>query len=313
MDFLKHIDFDHDDGVYLPMINDFLRNQFYDRVLSKYVAGQICTDIGFGTGLLTVLALKHGAQKIRAFESDVYRYQLGLEIINRLHINNRVDLINERYDHTVTPTSITFTETVNTNLWGESLYRSLPLTKDQIFLPGEYFLEIWAVEISNNFAQGLLRTEKRNAHWNVYADVFSPGIDLDQEFINLISEISNKKALITTDLTTGINKFDLHIESDWGYHTYLKAVQTGSVVAGYSVSKYDPDIREIILTVPTHAWSNSNVLIVPRVGMRQGTDCLYLDTGNWGPCDSPIILVKPAGDLSITHNLRNGSIDYNLL
>jgi predicted RNA methylase len=112
MDFLKRIDWNNHDGVNLGMINDFVRNQFYDRVISRYVQDQDCTDIGFGTGLLSMLALKHGARHIRAFESDTDRYQLGCEIIKQLGLHNRIELLNEQYDHYYQPTPITFTETV---------------------------------------------------------------------------------------------------------------------------------------------------------------------------------------------------------
>ena len=45
MDFLDRIDWYNHDGVNLGMINDFVRNQFYDRVLSIYVRDQVCVDI----------------------------------------------------------------------------------------------------------------------------------------------------------------------------------------------------------------------------------------------------------------------------
>ena len=113
MDFLNRIDWHNHDGVNLGMINDFMRNQFYDRILSRYVKDQDCTDIGFGTGLLSMLALKHGARHVRAFESDRDRYQLGCKIIEQLNLTDWIELINERYDHSYQPTPVTFTETVN--------------------------------------------------------------------------------------------------------------------------------------------------------------------------------------------------------
>ena len=41
-------------------------------------------EIGFGTGFLSMLALKHGARSIVAYESDINRYQLGCEVIKIL-------------------------------------------------------------------------------------------------------------------------------------------------------------------------------------------------------------------------------------
>jgi predicted RNA methylase len=60
MDFLDRVDFENHDGVYLSMLNDVARNHFYDQILTE-VRNQHCVEIGFGTGLLSMLALKHGA------------------------------------------------------------------------------------------------------------------------------------------------------------------------------------------------------------------------------------------------------------
>jgi predicted RNA methylase len=57
MDFLDRVDFENHDGVYLSMLNDVARNQFYDQVLTQ-VRDHDCVEIGFGTGLLSMLALK---------------------------------------------------------------------------------------------------------------------------------------------------------------------------------------------------------------------------------------------------------------
>ena len=105
MEFLKRIDWHNHDGVNLGMINDFMRNQFYDRILSRYVRDQQCTDIGFGTGLLSMLALKHGAKHIRAFESDPDRFQLGCEIISRLGLHDQIDRKSTRLNSSHIPLS----------------------------------------------------------------------------------------------------------------------------------------------------------------------------------------------------------------
>jgi len=181
MNFLSKIDWYYHDGVNLPMINDFVRNQFYDRVLSRYVRGQRCTDVGFGTGLLSMLALKHGAQHIRAFENNPERFQLGKELIKRLGLQTQIDLINEQYDNNYSPTPITFTETVNGNLWWEGLWHSLPRDEKSILLPGDYSLEIWAVEVPEVFAKGIQSPEETNR-------VFNPGVDVAPEFVRTINE-----------------------------------------------------------------------------------------------------------------------------
>jgi hypothetical protein len=305
MDFLNRIDWYNHDGVNLGMINDFVRNQFYDRILARYVADQHCTDIGFGTGLLTMLALKHGAKHVQAFESDLDRYQLGCEIIKQLDLNDRVDLINERYDHDYQPRPITFTETVNGNLWWEGLWNSLPRNNETVFLPGSYFLELWAVEIPESFARGLCRPGQSQ-------NCFNPGVEVKQAFVSVVNSLAGKTSPVDLPLTSGIVNFERQQETDWGWVPYLRAVQAGSVVASYSAKYWDENTESFVLDIPTDHWKNSTVLIVPRMGMQQDADKLYLDTGHWGPGEDPILLVKPQASLVVAHHVRDGTITYSL-
>jgi hypothetical protein len=310
MSFLSRIDWFNHDGVNLGMINDFMRNQFYDRVLSRYVAGQRCTDIGFGTGLLSMLALKHGAEHVRAFESDADRYLLGCEIVQRLGLGNKIDLINERYDNVYTTTPITFTETVNGNLWWEGLWNSLPSDEKSVFLPGEYFLEIWALAVPTAFAQGIGIEEQTNR-------VFAPGVDVDPQFVATVNELICETAdciyqpMNLADLSSGIVQFDRQVGTVWNWVPYMRAVQAGKMVASY-VAQYHDDRDHFELNIPTGLWRNSTVLIVPRMGMQQDTDRLYLDTGHWGPGENPVLLVNPQGYLRVNHNVRNGLITYSM-
>ena len=310
-EFLSRIDWHNHDGINLSMINDFMRNQFYDRVLSRYVSDQRCTDIGFGTGLLSLLALKHGAEHVRAFESDHDRYQLGCEIIKRLKLQNQIELINERYDHNYPTSAITFTETVNGNLWWEGLWNSLPRTPGHIFLPGKYFLEIWAVTVPESFACGIQQSEETDR-------VFNPGVDISHEFVQTVNELVCETAdcefvpTASIELGQGIVHFDREISTIWGWVPYMRAVQAGQAVASYTATTWQPDFEKFTLKVPTRQWRDSTVLIVPRMGMAQDQDRLYLDTGHWGPGENPVLLVRPAQDLIVTHNVRNGIIKYSL-
>ena len=307
MEFLKQIDFQYHDGVNLPMINDFMRNQFYDRILSRYVANQRCTDIGFGTGLLSVLALKHGAEHVQAFESDQNRYLLGCEIISRLKLQDRIELIHDRYSVTThTPTAITFTETVNGNLWWEGLWNSLPHNNETVFLPGSYFLELWAIEVPESFARGLCRIGQTQKY-------FAPGVDVDPKFVAVVDALAGRNSAPEFPaLLQGIVQFDRQQETDWGWVPYLRAVQPGSVVASYSAKHWNENKESFVLDVPTNYWKNSTVLIVPRMGMQQDNDKLYLDTGHWGPGEDPILLVKPQANLVVTHHVRDGTLTYSL-
>jgi hypothetical protein len=305
MEFLKNIDWQNHDGVNFGMINDFMRNQFYDRILSTEVNGSTCTDIGFGTGLLSIIALKYGATHVRAFESDYNRYLLGKEIIARLNLASRIDLINEMYDNDCSPTEVTFTETVNGNLWWEGLWCSLPKGNETKFLPGEYFLEIWAVEVPDIFASAI--TVPSGSF-----EYFNPGIDIDDSFISTVNELAGLNKTILPTLDVGIVKFTRQQDTIWGWIPYARAVQAGTVVASYSISKFDPSTNSKTITIDATTWKNKNMLLVPRVGMQHAQHRLYLDTGHWGPCEDPVLAIKTGGKIQVKHNLRPGQISYNL-
>jgi hypothetical protein len=305
MEFLKNIDWQNHNGVNLPMINDFVRNQFYDRILSRYVPGQDCVDIGFGTGLLSMIALKHGARHITAYESDTDRYLLGQTIINELGLNDQIELINEHFDRNYHQKSVTFSEIVDGNLWWEGLWYSLPTDPKQIFLPGEYFLEIWATVVPKKFAQGLCRQGQSQS-------CFNPGIDIDSQFVDLINQLQNIVVGPELPLPAGIVCFERQQDTDWGWVPYQRAVHSGKIVAKYSAQHFIAGLTQFELEVDTSAWQDQCVLIVPRVGMKQDNDVLYLDVGHWGPAVDPILLVCPNQNLVIKHNVINGQITYSL-
>ena len=93
--FIQRLDWHRTVGLQLGMINSQEppgRNQFYDRMLGKHVRHRRCIDIGFGTGLLTMLAIKHGAEHVEAWEKDRDVFELGLRLIHNLHLDHRISL-----------------------------------------------------------------------------------------------------------------------------------------------------------------------------------------------------------------------------
>jgi predicted RNA methylase len=91
------IDWQNDDGVNLPMICDFMRNQFYEDIIANNVQGKTVLDVGFGTGLLSIIALKHGAKQVIAYERNKARYELGLDIIERCNLQDKIKLLNKKF------------------------------------------------------------------------------------------------------------------------------------------------------------------------------------------------------------------------
>jgi len=300
MDFLNRVDFENHDGVYLSMLNDVARNQFYDQILTE-VRDQHCVEIGFGTGLLSMLALKHGARSIVAYESDPDRYQLGCKVINILKLQDRITLINQRYDHTCDhDQTVVFTETVDDNIWGEGLYNSLPRQLGRQFLPGQYFLEIYAVPISADIASNLIQAHEKN--------YFSPGVDVDPWFVSyinlLLSKKYNKPIKSKVGLPEGVTKL-IHLSTYLGWAT--NNTYADRYVFDANAPFVDQPIRQLQVDTATQP-----VLIVPRAGMQHGSDRLYLDTGHWKLPTNPAVINSPNSRVIVEHDLRTGKITYKI-
>jgi hypothetical protein len=282
------------------MLNDVSRNQFYDQILTE-VQDKNCVEIGFGTGLLSMLALKHGARSIVAYESDPDRYRLGCEVIKVLKLQDRVTLINQRYDHTCEHDhSVVFTETVDDNIWGEGLYNSLPRQPGKRFLPGEYFLEIYAAPISTDIASSLIQAHEQHQ--------FSPGVDVDPRFVSYINLLLSKRYKKPIKSRVGLPVGATELTSiptyvDWATNnTYA-----GRYVVDANGAFVDNPVKE--LQVETF---NQPVLIVPRAGMQHGSNRLYLDTGHWKLPANPAVINAPNSRVIVEHDLRTGKISYNI-
>ena len=313
------IDWHNHDGVNLSMINDFTRNLFYDRIIRDNVQGQPVLDIGFGTGLLSMLALKYGATSVVAYESDDNRYALGKDIIQQLGLGHQIQLINQRFDWRLYenyPDYVVVTETVNGNLWQEGLLNSLPRKPGCRFLPGEYFLNIYAVEIPNAFAQGLGQpaVEPRG---------FVPALDLDPEFVTTVNRYFNSEYVSVAPRTLEqLELIDPHIDTNWGWLPMSRCIDHCHLAASYTVNAHSLtvlngqiapfDFGANALQLTMNVDSRGSTLLVPRVGMRHNDQVLFLDRGHWGPTLVPAIVTNFQGSVHVTHNLHNGDISYSL-
>ena len=323
---VRPMDWANDDGINLPMINDFMRNQFYDHVLCNRVKDKNCLDIGFGTGLLSILALKHGAKSITAYESDNNRYLLGCEIIKRLELENKITLIHNRYnqnDFDKHDCNVIFTETVSGGLWGEGIWNSFPRQSGIQFLPGQYYLDIMSLEIPESFANGLINEVDDSIRY------FSPSIDIDTKFIECINNLRNGKNSPDINLCKdGITKLS-NINTIWGWMPYMRlAAYNGKSIAKYTVDAIENTITttdqmgtnkavidfaidNINMSINTEGFHNKCVMLVPRVGMKHGDANLFLDTGHWGPVDYPVLLKNIQNStITLSHHTKTGELKY---
>lgn len=301
------IDWINHDGVNLAMINDHVRNQFFDRVLMQHVRDRDCIDVGFGTGLLSMMALQHGARSITAVESDPERYRLGLDIIRECGLDDRIRLFNTRFTHDMplyTQDALIFTETVNGNLWQEGLWNSLPRYPGQVWLPGLAFMEIHGVPVPHSFAAGL------GHEVDPGTDVFDPGVDVDVGFIYAVNKYLSDKPAIHGELGPGLHCLTADQLTPWGPKPWLRSLSTQHPV----LASYDLDIEQcsmhiedvdrtewhepinfdrysIELCLDTSLSHERPVILIPRCGIAHGVERLYLDRGHWGPMQDPVIVV----------------------
>lgn len=144
----KLVDWNCDNGIAVGMIGDLNRNQFYDRVL-KEVADRRCVDIGFGTGLLSFLAIKHGAKHVTAFESNTERYRLGIRLIEKMNLQDRITLVNARFSaDKLTDQELIFQEIFDQEFWADGL-AYCAVDHDLPILPSKYMCEFYLAVIDD--------------------------------------------------------------------------------------------------------------------------------------------------------------------
>lgn len=117
------------EGYYPGMIYDIPRNLFYQDCLRE-CKDKICADVGFGTGLLTLIALHHGAKHVYAYENEPTTFEFGKEIIETLGLSSKVTFIKGKYQPL--DEEIIFSEIVDRSIWGEGLKSVREIAKGKL-------------------------------------------------------------------------------------------------------------------------------------------------------------------------------------
>jgi len=156
----KLLDWQFDNGITIGLLADPQRNRFYDRMLSRTVKDKNCVDIGFGTGLLSFLAIKHGARHVTAFEINYERFLLGQYLIEKMELQDRITLHNLRFESGFIPDNceLIFQEIFDQEFWADGLAfcvagHTLPV------LPGRYRTEFFICEITEDQCQHFLNPD----------------------------------------------------------------------------------------------------------------------------------------------------------
>ncbi|MDG1418781.1 MAG: tetratricopeptide repeat protein [Maricaulis sp.] len=81
-------------GWHLPMLADQARNDAYERaIIAKVQPGDIVLDIGTGSGLLAMMAIRAGAAHVYACEADEILADLAREIVERNGFQNQITIL----------------------------------------------------------------------------------------------------------------------------------------------------------------------------------------------------------------------------
>lgn len=174
------MDWFKDDGIFMPMINDTGRNIFYKSAIESTVKDKVVVDIGAGTGFLSILAAKAGAKKVIAVEKDTSRFQFCKSIIDRLNLQNQIELICDDFLNLDIPADIYVSETISNQIFSENILSiaSHCQKHNGIFIPGTF--EITLEVYRNHPIFSVVETESE-------AFEFQPDIKIDPVFEDIIN------------------------------------------------------------------------------------------------------------------------------
>jgi hypothetical protein len=183
------IGWETDNGVLLRMVSDHRRNQFYDSILKDTVTGKNCIDVGFGTGLLSFLALKYNPKHITAYEVNAYRYQLGCDLIKSLKLQDKITLVHGRYYNSsmIKDHEVLFHETVSTELWDEGIYFYSDKNPDLTILPSEYVCDYYLYELADDEYNNIITHSSKSwcDLYTAYKGVDWPNVSAPGDYFSL--------------------------------------------------------------------------------------------------------------------------------
>ena len=185
------LEWDHDDGIFLPMINDTARNQFWSDTIKDVVAGKVVGDIGAGTGFLSILAIQHGAKLVYAIEQDYWRYNLICHVVQEMGLEDKIIPIHNKVQN-------------------ESL--QLPdcdvfiseMIGSKIFEGGQWYINEFAekhnkplypalIDLTMSIHEDFGPLEHKEKIRGFAEKKFEPGIDIDPQFVKVINDLMAEK------------------------------------------------------------------------------------------------------------------------
>ena len=205
------------DGSIFKMKQCHQRNQFYDRVFKDSVQGKHCVDVGFGSGLLTYLAIKHGAEHVTAYEHMPDRYEMGKYLVTKLGLSNKITLHNETFSKNLLTDSkfdLIYHEIMDSAIWGENLFESLLWCNTVPIIPSQYECEYYVQQISQEAFDRNAYWEDENLVWNQYYQICK-GSSWPED-PGHVTEFKNLPEFVQHELAAGSPKYRMLYKFDPG-------------------------------------------------------------------------------------------------
>ncbi len=219
---------------YYQMLNDKIRMDAYRKAIYKTVkVGDIVVDLGSGTGILSIWAIKAGAAKVYAIEKTE-AINLAKEIAKANGCLDKIEFINENSMQVKLPekADVLISETLGSFAIDENTLeftndaRERFLKKDAVMIPQSIDLFIAPVED--------IETYNKIDFWRQIPDInFSPAFELFSK--KIMVETIREKGLLATATKIGCIDLTRPVEKIFTARLYLQMKKTGQLhgVAGW--------------------------------------------------------------------------------
>lgn len=309
-----------DDGIAIRLITDHKRNQYYEEIIKNRVNGKNCIDVGFGTGILSLLAVKHGAKSVRAYEVNADRYKLGLEIIKHCNLEDKIELVNQRFNTDLIKDSdeLIIHEIIGATIYNEALYC---LFNDKIpVCPSNYKTDFVLYEVDKKDIESLklIQDTTKNLNrtqieFNTYKNRnFTLGIDIGEKYEEKVFGLIND--FYNYQYTNTVEKLNPKIVSDFTeeQRNLFYSLKNGIVACTIEID-YNQTELFVGKTISKDVLKNKTYILVPNYYFSDNNLEFDMQGTHWNErlaWQEAVILDNVNSDLYIRQNLTNGIIHY---